>query len=238
MDNEFNGIGTPDAPKEPYKPELDDENMNEGEEYVEFDDISPEEVLTEICSADSDSEYWHSASTIIAELRMVRESELDGEDNEEKEEAEEIGRLIEDTTIERHRLFITTFDGDHISVTLEFDSVGDNKLAELTEICTKYQDAYGQLLEKDDSEADDDIEIPSFSMLATPDNYPGRYIVAFTDPVSMFRTCNNEGEPTCISFVFHQEDITVRTIDYTREEYNRLRDTAIRLEEAKAAYDI
>ena len=61
----------------------------------------------------------------------------------------------------------------------------------------------------------------------------GHYIVKMSSPIATIRSVNDDGDPNCLTLIFHTEDVEVNTYEYTLEEYNQMKDNAIRKEISK-----
>lgn len=209
-------------PVEPIVPRFEDS----GEAYVpkeamtryaDLPTMTEQEVMDAICEIAEGGVYSKSNAELALKTVPGYAEMIDENGEPIKEIGDDDYEDIDETEIGNYKLSLTSNDGDHLIMELDFgkeDSI-DYELA--IDSVNAYQDKLTAYL---DGESKD---LPLYVISIMPEASI-RYVVTFASPIAIFQTLNDDGNVACLSMVFKMDDVTVSEMSFTQEEYNQIKD--------------
>lgn len=213
---------------EPFNPNADvDEDgvflpqMGDEDELVEFTD---EDAIAAVLEIDEDG---YSESTGMITLESVKDYDPEKDIEEDQRE------LDETIDIERYRVSMYSTDSDFTVLVLEFDDEEDPVIGDIMSIFDSFKDRCTDYF------AGDREEFPLFMVTLMPTRYLGRSALCFSNPITVFKTLDDDNKATHVQLLFKSENSTVAKYDdVSIEDLRQIRDDIAAKERIKAEYEI
>lgn len=213
---------------EPISPDEEPEQV-----LAEFVEMTDEEVMEAICALDSGGRKSDSEATVSLMRIAGYAGKIDdnGELLEGVELTDDDMLPVRETEVSGYRLTIGTIDGVHCSADFTFSSPDDYYLEEFADILAQYTEEMAAFM------SGESPDLPRLIINVMPYKGGGRYMANFVNPIGMNKTVDEDGIPNTLSVMYHMEDISIDTYEFTQQEYNQLKDDAYNRERRRMEFE-